>query len=377
MKRILTYLLLLCCLSGVSQTYNYRVFDNCSSLVISDTSRHYSNTYLKYNLSVSYVPTLLKIVNGTVSGSQIIASWTPSNISYLAPTMDSAYSLLYNMLSKSCIQCAGATVGPTGATGSTGPAGSGDSYWTGPTVATGYVTQMDTTKPVSIGKATPAATLDVKGTFSATDSNGMRLYTGYQYVTFEDSVYGFPSTKCQYVEPNSGYIYTAGVEKIPSFIGGTAQALLAAVNPSLNFEGYVARADSNHFEVSSVDATGVDLSDFYLSRSIMRLGSNGQGVPIVLQNNIGDGNVGIGTDTPNAKLEVHGTFRLSYGIPAPGYILAAKDNNGEASWETVGNALQFYFGSGYANDAAAAAAGIAIGQFYYNTTVNAIVKRLV
>lgn len=143
MKKILFALLMCISFSAMSQ-YNYFVYDNCSSLILTDTGRHYSDTYQKSNLRISYVPTSLRIINLTLTGPVNIAEWTSSNISYLAPTMDSGYSLLHGYLNKTCIMCAGATVGPTGPTGPsggpagpTGPTGAGARGATGPTGPSG------------------------------------------------------------------------------------------------------------------------------------------------------------------------------------------------------------------------------------------------
>lgn len=46
----------------------------------------------------------------------------------------------------------------------------------------------------------------------------------------------------------------------------------------------------------------------------------------------GNGKVGIGTDTPNANLEVNGTFKLTDGTQGAGKILTS-DATGQASWQ--------------------------------------------
>lgn len=45
------------------------------------------------------------------------------------------------------------------------------------------------------------------------------------------------------------------------------------------------------------------------------------------------GNLGIGTTTPTAKLDVDGSLRIRGGIPLMGRVLIAADGNGNAAWQ--------------------------------------------
>ena len=74
-----------------------------------------------------------------------------------------------------------------------------------------------------------------------------------------------------------------------------------------------------------------------------------------------DGNIGIGTITPAAKLDINGQLRIQGGAPAAGYVLTS-DVNGLASWQPVA-------GQGTAFRGGIAAGGFNISS---NTTTNLI-----
>ena len=56
----------------------------------------------------------------------------------------------------------------------------------------------------------------------------------------------------------------------------------------------------------------------------------GESNALVLGNNA---NVGIGTSTPSAKLDLVGNVRINDGTAQPGYVLTASDISGTASWQ--------------------------------------------
>lgn len=66
----------------------------------------------------------------------------------------------------------------------------------------------------------------------------------------------------------------------------------------------------------------------------------------------GNGNVGIGTVEPSAKLEVTGQVKITGGAPGAGKVLTS-DANGLASWQTLGqspwlsNGSNIYYNTGY------------------------------
>jgi hypothetical protein len=57
---------------------------------------------------------------------------------------------------------------------------------------------------------------------------------------------------------------------------------------------------------------------------------------------IANGNVGIGTTTPGAKLDVNGQVRISGGAPGAGKVLTS-DATGLATWEAAPNSTKVYF----------------------------------
>lgn len=61
--------------------------------------------------------------------------------------------------------------------------------------------------------------------------------------------------------------------------------------------------------------------------------------------NLNSGNVGIGTSTPGAKLEVAGQVKITGGIPGTGKVLTS-DANGLASWQTPATGTNYNAGTG-------------------------------
>ena len=47
-----------------------------------------------------------------------------------------------------------------------------------------------------------------------------------------------------------------------------------------------------------------------------------------------NGNIGIGTTTPGAKLQVAGQIKITGGSPGTGKVLTSLDGSGLANWQT-------------------------------------------
>jgi hypothetical protein len=115
MKETALYLLILL-VSLTATAQNYTVRDNCSSLIVRNVTTSVSNTYIKQNLYVDFLGGNLNL--RTTPSATIVASWTRTSITYLAPTIDSGYKLLNHYLQFNAC-CMGLT-GPTGPTGGAG-----------------------------------------------------------------------------------------------------------------------------------------------------------------------------------------------------------------------------------------------------------------
>lgn len=69
--------------------------------------------------------------------------------------------------------------------------------------------------------------------------------------------------------------------------------------------------------------------------SLIIQGLVSEGVPATVGFAVQEGNVGIGTLTPDAKLDVDGTVIIRGGDPAPGKVLTSVDTDGNAVWQAV------------------------------------------
>ena len=63
---------------------------------------------------------------------------------------------------------------------------------------------------------------------------------------------------------------------------------------------------------------------------------------------LGNGNVGVGVNTPTTKLDVNGTLRIRGGLPQAGYVLTS-DALGNASWQVPGGSPGIFPGTAKGN----------------------------
>jgi hypothetical protein len=201
---------------------------------------------------------------------------------------------------------------------------SGDNKWN----ANGNSIYNNNSGNVGIGTTAPGAKLDVNGMaffrnnvggFVSGGGTGVKISTennqgnifGFDYTNFtpidltlqgEGGNVGignhFPESTLHITKPN---------EATSLIIGGNSQAgqfTALRLQTSANQGGY-----SN---IQSIKYSGFDFGDLILNRD--------------------GGNIGIGTSTPNAKLDIAGTIKIADGSQGAGKVLTS-DTNGVASWQ--------------------------------------------
>ena len=196
---------------------------------------------------------------------------------------------------------------------------------------------------LAVGASTP-------GTWS-TNGSDIILNTGVANSTIYLRPNGDGSTENQFLTtPASGHSFfgSDGLEKVrimPSGnvgIGTTSPAAKLDVNGATALRGQISTSES--LELSNlgtgdrnsfIDFHSQDAVD-YSARIMREPGANGlfnliNGSALMSLNTIG--NVGIGTTSPAAKLDVNGQVKISGGTPGVGKILTS-DAAGLATWET-------------------------------------------
>jgi len=111
-----------------------------------------------------------------------------------------------------------------------------------------------------------------------------------------------------------------------SVVANRKIVLFESVNNDHQFLGFGINGSILRYQVDQASANHV----FYAGA--------GSGASTELMRIQGNGNVGIGTSAPTAKLEVNGTFRITDGTQGAGKVLTS-DATGLASWTTVGGTL--------------------------------------
>lgn len=123
-----------------------------------------------------------------------------------------------------------------------------------------------------------------------------------------------------------GHTNAEGPLDIRGSSGNTSLTLYDTTNPNAHF-----------LLVSSAPEAGAGL--FYL------VNGSTSAIPLGIKHS---GEVGINTIGPTATLDVNGTFRWRGGSPAAGYLMAATDSNGNATWSSTAGLGLFKNGDSYA-----------------------------
>jgi hypothetical protein len=161
---------------------------------------------------------------------------------------------------------------------------------------------------VGIGTATPTSALEVNGEVTVSKNDGPRL-------TFKDNTLGYERPRISF--------------------GGDYLAVFDGDSTS----GHVFSFMNNFNSVRDYDATlsihGRTTGSWGTALSLTHNGTHG-----IISTDVGDillmpasGNVGIGTTTPGAKLDVGGQVKIADGTQGAGKLLTS-DASGLASWQT-------------------------------------------
>lgn len=189
---------------------------------------------------------------------------------------------------------------------------------------------------VGIGTASPSGILDVKGGVAAS-GNGTNITLRAQ----DGSSTGNTDGGSIWLMPGNAH----GTGAFGSvYIYPTLTGAVARFQPSSSTANTMMYFTSNN-GFAAIDAT------------------NGVAAPLAL--NPGGGNVGIGTTSPGAKLEVNGQIKITGGTPGAGKVLTS-DAAGLAAWSPISIAPAGTNGQLQFNDSGAM--GGANGTFWNKTT---------
>lgn len=184
---------------------------------------------------------------------------------------------------------------------------------------------------VGIGTSTPAYPFQVIGASSGDWASIGTNSGGSAAVRFGTNSGAGQGSQIQLIKANGSSAFTihssSGALQFNGLIGDGAGDIVLDTNSLSRHVGINTIAPSAGLEVSA-DGGPADL--FMLSSDDAYPGDK-----FVVKNS---GNVGIGTTTPSALLEVAGQIKVTGGAPAAGKVLTS-DATGLASWQTPGGGL--------------------------------------
>jgi hypothetical protein len=219
--------------------------------------------------------------------------------------------------------------------------------------------RITSTGEIGIGTTVPTATLDLAGTFRladgtqqvghvlTSDANGNASWSALPLTPMSPWTFNAPNvsftggnvgigttapSRALHVRGNTGApLYVSGVNagtNITNVCGPFIYNRNGAVG---NWSG-IAFGDQDND--NGMAAIGVQFTDVNNNYGDLAFGTRGTGGFLEHMRITDDGNIGIGTATPGAKLDVTGTFRLNDGSQQNGYYLST-DVNGNASWQAL------------------------------------------
>ncbi len=208
-----------------------------------------------------------------------------------------------------------------------------------------------------MGKLHPGGGISLGNNASANDTKSIAIGTGAASTANSEAMaLGVSSNASGYRSSALGYGATASSNN--TFAGGYGasasayQSMALGMNSSATQNntsaiGYAAAATAyqaaafgTEASASGQNATAIGFQATATQANSVILGSSSNA----------DNKVGIGTNTPDARLHVNGTFRLTDGTQANGYVLTS-DASGKASWQNPVSKVYgqiYYSGSGQA-----------------------------
>jgi hypothetical protein len=209
---------------------------------------------------------------------------------------------------------------------------------------------------IGIGTTAPVARLDLNGSFRLNDGSQQAGYFLATDANGNATWQALPAPATNWTLGSGNLYYTGG------FVGiGTTAPGTSTPNAKLEVKGRTVINGTDHTETrltfsnAGIGATQIfwdestDLFNIQASRAggaginfIVRDVANAYHDVLNLNKNT---NVGIGTQSPSAKLDLVGTFQLEDGTQGAGHVLTS-DANGNASWQALSTPSMLWTASG-------------------------------
>jgi hypothetical protein len=183
-----------------------------------------------------------------------------------------------------------------------------------------------------IGVSVPSYNLDVSGNFRIQHQNGNTTaglwMDGSTTIPLRSFIGTFNSDHFGWYGQNAGWNFLINNNNDNVGIGGITPDYRLDINGRIRLQNFEGATAGIWFDGSSLPARSFigNINDDYIGI----WGSGGTGWNFAM--NVTNGNTGIGTVTPTAKLDLNGNLRLRSNTPVKGSILTCNDVNGNAEW---------------------------------------------